>query len=55
MPYSYYNEIDANAAAWLTELIAAGLIPDGFVDTRSIWDVAPEDLREFTQHGRANT
>lgn len=51
MPVSaYYNEIDEFATNWLCELIAAKLIPDGAVDTRSIWDVAPEDLRGFTQH-----
>ena len=32
---TYYNEIDPHAAAWLRELIKAGLIPDGEVDTRS--------------------
>jgi DNA (cytosine-5)-methyltransferase 1 len=47
---AYYNEIDENAAAWLNELIAGGHLPDGYVDTRSIWDVAPEDLDGFTQH-----
>jgi DNA (cytosine-5)-methyltransferase 1 len=37
---NYYNEYDRNAAAWLRELIADGLIPDGVVDERSIVDVA---------------
>ena len=46
---NYYNEFDPNAAAWLRELIAEGLIPPGEVDERSIADVTPDDLRGFTQ------
>ena len=45
----YYNEIDEFAAAWLRELMKAGQIPDGEVDTRSIADVQPDDLRGFQQ------
>jgi DNA (cytosine-5)-methyltransferase 1 len=46
---AYYNEHDEFAAAWLRNLIAAGLIADGEVDTRSIVDVCPRDLRGFAQ------
>jgi len=46
---AYYNEIDPFAAAWLRELIKAGLIADGEVDERSITDVRPDDLRGFVQ------
>ena len=46
---NYYNEFDPNAAAWLRELIAEGIIPPGEVDERSIADVTPDDLRGFTQ------
>ena len=46
---NYYNEFDPKAAAWLRQLIAAGLIPPGEVDTRSITDVSPNDLRPFMQ------
>jgi DNA (cytosine-5)-methyltransferase 1 len=46
---AYYNEIDPFAAQWLRNLIQAGLIPDGEVDTRSIVDVEPSDLRQFRQ------
>ena len=46
---AYYNEIDPFAAAWLRELIKKGHIADGEVDTRSIEDVVPDDLRGFTQ------
>ncbi len=40
----YYNEIDPFAVAWLRELMAADCIPHGFIDTRSIVDVQPDDL-----------
>ena len=46
---NYYNEFDPKAAAWLRELIADGLIPDGHVDERSIIEVKPDDLRGYTQ------
>ncbi len=34
MPMAYYNENDSRMAAWLRELIAAGLIAAGDVDER---------------------
>jgi DNA (cytosine-5)-methyltransferase 1 len=43
----YYNEWDPYPAAWLRNLIAAGHLPPGDVDTRSITDVQPEDLRGY--------
>lgn len=46
---NYYNEIDPHAAQWLRNLIDAGLIPAGDVDTRSIEDVTPNELRGYTQ------
>ncbi|WP_205287720.1 DNA cytosine methyltransferase [Luteibacter yeojuensis] len=46
---AYYNEIEPYAAQWLRNLIDAGHIPHGVVDTRSIADVRPEDLAGFTQ------
>ena len=46
---SYYNENDPFAAAWLRELIKAGLITDGEVDTRSIELVSHDDVRGFVQ------
>ncbi|HHT0057604.1 TPA: DNA cytosine methyltransferase [Raoultella planticola] len=46
---AYYNEIDPFAAQWLRNLIAGGHIAPGEVDERSIEDVAPDDLRGFTQ------
>src|ERR1700690_1142732 len=46
---NYYNENDPFAAAWLRELIKAGLIPNGTVDERSIEDVLPNELAEYTQ------
>ena len=46
---NYYNEIDPFAAAWLKELMDAGLIADGVIDTRSIEDVDPDELSDFCQ------
>lgn len=46
---AYYNEIDPYAAEWLRRLIAAGHIAAGDVDTRSIEDVVPDDLRGYGQ------
>lgn len=46
---NYYNEFDRNAAAWLRQLIADGQIPDGYVDERSISEVAAKDLDGFDQ------
>ena len=46
---AYYNEIDPYAASWLCNLIDAGHIAPGVVDTRSIEDIAPRDLDGFTQ------
>lgn len=48
-PVAYYNEIDPYAAQWLRNLIAAGHIAPGDVDERSIEDVTPDDLRNYTQ------
>lgn len=45
----YYNEFDPGAAAWLRNLINAGLLPFGVVDTRSITEVTPDDLRGYHQ------
>jgi DNA (cytosine-5)-methyltransferase 1 len=46
---AYYNENDLPTAAWLRELIKAGLIADGEVDTRSIVEVQPADVAGFVQ------
>ncbi len=46
---AYYNENDSKTAVWLRELIKAGLIADGEVDTRSIVDVQASDLAGFVQ------
>lgn len=46
---AYYNEFDPYAAQWLRNLIKAGHIAPGYVDERSVVDVKPEDLTEFTQ------
>ena len=46
---AYYNEFEPFAARWLRELIREGLIPEGDVDDRSITDVEPADLKDYTQ------
>ncbi len=46
---AYYNEIDPQKAAWLRELMTAGVITPGDVDERSIVDVRPKDLRGYNQ------
>jgi DNA (cytosine-5)-methyltransferase 1 len=46
---AYYNEIDPYAAEFLNNLICAGAIAPGDVDTRSIEDVRPDDLAGYTQ------
>lgn len=46
---NYYNEWDAYPAQWLRNLIAAGLIPKGHVDERSIIDIQPGELAGYTQ------
>lgn len=49
MKPAYYNEIEPFAAEWLRNLIAAGHLPAGDVDTRSIVDVAADDLVGYGQ------
>jgi DNA (cytosine-5)-methyltransferase 1 len=44
---AYYNEFDKGKAAWLKELMRRGVIQEGEIDTRSIRDVRPNDLRGF--------
>lgn len=46
---AYYNEIDPFAAQWLHNLIDAGHIAPGDVDTRSITEVQPDDIKNYTQ------
>lgn len=46
---AYYNEFDPYAATWLRNLVDAGLIARGEVDTRSIVDVRPGELAGYTQ------
>lgn len=49
MSGAYYNDTDEYVAEWLRNLISGGHIAPGVVDTRSIEDVHPDDLCEFTQ------
>lgn len=45
----YYNEIDPFCCKWLAELMKQGLIPEGEIDSRSIEDVKPDELKGFSQ------
>jgi DNA (cytosine-5)-methyltransferase 1 len=45
----YYNENNPFCAQWLRNLVAAGHIPAGDVDERSIEDVQPDDVRGYDQ------
>ena len=45
----YYNDNDPYTAAWLRNLIRAGLLPEGDVDERDVREVSPSDLREYRQ------
>lgn len=46
---NYYNENNPAVAAWLRELIKAGVISNGIVDERSIKNVKATDLAEYNQ------
>lgn len=46
---AYYNEFDPYAAEWLKNLISAGHIAPGDVDSRSITEVTPDDVKGYTQ------
>lgn len=45
----WYNENDPEIVAWLKELRAEGIVPNGIIDERSIEDVKPSDCAE-TSH-----
>jgi DNA (cytosine-5)-methyltransferase 1 len=46
---AYYNELNADMAGWLRDLIRRGELPDGDVDERSIEDVSANDVRGYQQ------
>lgn len=46
---NYYNEFDDKTAQWLRNLIDGGQIPQGHVDSRSITEVEPDELKRYTQ------
>jgi len=47
--WNYYNDTDPFICQWVKNLIAAGLVPDGEVDSRSIAEVAPNEIKDFIQ------
>ncbi|MBR0676656.1 DNA cytosine methyltransferase [Roseomonas alkaliterrae] len=46
---AYYNDNEPFVAEWLRRLIAAGHLPAGDVDERSICDVRADDLKGYSQ------
>src|SRR5690242_12958782 len=48
-PIAVYNEIEPFACDWLKNLIGAGHIAWGAVESRSIRDLQPSDVRAATQ------
>ena len=46
---AWYNDTDPYAARWLQNLIDAGHIAPGVVDTRDIRDISSDDLTQYTQ------
>ena len=51
---AYYNEIDKFCVERLKEFIKAGLITPGDVDSRSICDVKPDDLKGYTPNATSS-
>lgn len=49
MMAAYYNEIDPDAVHVLRHLSDEGMIAPGVVDSRSIKEITPDDLKGFTQ------
>jgi len=45
----YFNDFDEGACAWIAELMKQGHIPPGEIDSRSILEVQPDDVKGFTQ------
>lgn len=46
---NYYNDIDQKACEWMKQLIAENLIAPGVVDCRSITEINPDELKQYTQ------
>jgi DNA (cytosine-5)-methyltransferase 1 len=44
-----YNDIDPKTCSWTKELINLGLIPPGNVVCKSIRDIQPDEIKEYTQ------
>ena len=44
---TYYNDNEPFAVAWMRELMKAGEISEGVVDERDVWDIVPNELRQY--------
>jgi len=49
MVTAYYNDIDKNCCAWISNLMDRGLITPGKIDDRPIEQLTPDDVRGFTR------
>lgn len=49
LPTAFFNDTDAYAAQWTSNLISAGQIAEGVVDERSIRDLQPADVASYRQ------
>lgn len=50
MSFSYYNDNDPFVCKWMENLINAGHLKNGEVDCRSIKEIEPSDLEDYSQH-----
>lgn len=48
-PRIFYNEFDAETSDWLRRLVRDGVVPPGDVDSRSIVEIDPEELKGYDQ------
>lgn len=46
---NFYNEFNPESAAMLRQMMTDGLIPKGVVDERSITEIEPNELKQYTQ------
>jgi len=46
---NFYNEFNPDSAAMISQFMTDGLIAPGIVDTRSITEIDPDELKRYTQ------
>ena len=45
----YHNDNEKSCAKWLHHLMNEGFIEEGYIDDRSITEIKPEEIKDFTQ------